>query len=230
MYKGKKILALITARGGSKGIPRKNIKLLGGKPLLCWTIDAALQSKTIDRLILSSEDEEIVKIARNAGCEVPFIRPEYLAGDKTSSMDVIMHALGKVEDVFDYLLLLQPTSPFRSSKDIDGIVTSCLEQNAEMMISVAKLKKHPMFMYQLNGIFLKSFSEAKEQLRRQDMPTAYEHNGSLYLAQIEFLKRVQSYTVPEARAFEMYGAANVDIDDPMDWQYAEFLVENGMVK
>lgn len=229
MYLGKKILALITARGGSKGIPRKNIKLLGGKPLICWTIDAALESKNIDLLILSSEDEEIISIAKKANCEVPFVRPFHLAQDQTTSMDVIMHALDNVEGIFDYLLLLQPTSPFRSSTDIDEIIETCLDHDSKMMVSVARLKKHPMFMYQLNGAFLKSFIAAEEQQRRQDMPAAYEHNGALYLSSIDFLKKVKSYNVPEAMAFEMIGAANLDIDDQVDWQYAELLLENGTV-
>jgi len=229
MYQRKKILALITARGGSKGIPQKNIKLLGGKPLISWTIDAALKSKHIDRLILSSEDEKIIDIAKKSNCEVPFVRPRNLAQDETPSMDVIMHAIEQIEEAYQYLLLLQPTSPFRSSLDIDRIIEACILQNCEMMISVAKLKKHPMFMYQLNGPCLKSFFAAEEQLRRQDMPAAYEHNGALYLSSIEFLKKVKSYNVPEARAFEMVGLANIDIDDPVDLQYAEFLLERGWI-
>ena len=230
MYNHKKILALITARGGSKGIPRKNIKLLGGKPLICWTIDAALRSQYIDRLILSSEDSEIIEIARMAKCDVPFIRPNKLAADESSSMEVIMHALEQVDEKYDYLLLLQPTSPFRTAQHIDGIITSCLDQEAGMMISVAKMKKHPMFMYQLNGRFLQPFIASRQQLRRQDMPAAYEHNGALYLAEIALLKRAKSYTISEACAFIMSGAVNLDIDDEKDWQYAEYLIEKGQVK
>jgi N-acylneuraminate cytidylyltransferase len=229
MYKKKKILALITARGGSKGILKKNIKPLGGKPLICWTIDAALQSKYVDRLILSSDDSEIIEIARIANCEVPFTRPKYLAEDETSSMDVIMHALEQIEEDYDYLLLLQPTSPFRTAQQIDNIITACLEQECRMMISVARLKKHPMFMYSLNGTYLKSFLDSRQQLRRQDMPAAYEHNGALYLAEIDLLKRVKSFNIPEACAFVMTGAVNLDIDDQQDWQYAEYLLEKGQV-
>jgi N-acylneuraminate cytidylyltransferase len=230
MYKKKKILALITARGGSKGILKKNIKLLGGKSLICWTIDAALQSKHVDRLILSSDDSEIIEIARMANCEVPFTRPKYLAEDETSSMDVIMHALDQIEEEYDYLLLLQPTSPFRTAQHIDNIITTCLDQECGMMISVARLKKHPMFMYRLDGPHLKSFLDSQQQLRRQDMPPAYEHNGALYLAEIDLLKRVKSFNIPEACAFIMTGVANLDIDDQQDWQYAEFLIEKGQVQ
>lgn len=229
MYKGKKILALITARGGSKGIPKKNIIALGGKPLIGWTIEAALQSHFIDRLILSSDDQEIIAIARSFKCEAPFTRPDYLAQDDTSSMDVIMHAIEHVKGAYDYLLLLQPTSPFRTSEDIDNIIRSCLGSGFEMMISVAKLKKHPMYMYKIKKQRLESFLPAERQLRRQDMPSAYEHNGALYLSSIKFLKKVKSFNVNEARAFEMYGAANIDIDNYVDLHYAEFLIEKGMI-
>ncbi|AGF79647.1 CMP-N-acetylneuraminic acid synthetase [Desulfocapsa sulfexigens DSM 10523] len=229
MYKQKKILALITARGGSKGILKKNIKLLGDKPLICWTIEAALHSQYIDRLILSSDDFEIIEIAKMANCEVPFTRPKYLAEDETSSMDVIMHALEQIEEEYDYLLLLQPTSPFRTTQQIDNIIATCLDEECGMMISVARLKKHPMFMYRLNGQYLESLMDTQQQLRRQDMPAAYEHNGALYLAEIDLLKRVKSYTIPEAYAFIMTGVANLDIDDQEDWQYAEFLIEKGQV-
>ena len=224
MYRRNRILALITARGGSKGIPRKNIKPLGGKPLICWTIDAAMGSKYIDRLILSSDDEEIIHTAENANCEVPFVRPYELARDETSSMDVILHALAEIKESYEYLLLLQPTSPFRTAADIDGIIETCINKNAKMMVSVARLKKHPAFMYHLKGPYLESFFDVREQLRRQDMPTAYEHNGALYISTVEFIKKVKSYNVPEAMAFEMHGMVNIDIDEPTDWEYAEYLL------
>src|SRR5690606_9725040 len=129
MFGDKKVLGLITARGGSKGIPRKNIKLLGGKPLIAWTIDAALKSRYIDRLILSSDDNEIISIAKSLNCDVPFVRPSELATEISSSMDVVLHALDHVGEFFDFLLLLQPTSPFRTSEDIDAIIESCIKNN-----------------------------------------------------------------------------------------------------
>jgi CMP-N,N'-diacetyllegionaminic acid synthase len=229
MYKHKKILALITARGGSKGIPRKNIKLLGGKPLICWTIETALKSPFVDKLILSSEDAEIIDIVKTAGCDVPFIRPQHLAQDETGSMDVIMHALSEVKEDYDYLLLLQPTSPFRSTEDINKIIQSGIDRDASVMVSVNKCKKHPYFIYESQDGYLKPLLGYKQQIRRQDLPPVYEHNGALYLAKVDFLKQVKSYNAPEAMLFEMEGSANLDIDDADDWSYAEYLVAQGRV-
>ncbi len=114
MIAGKTVLAIIPARGGSKGVPRKNIRLLAGKPLIVWTIDEAKKSKYIDRFILSSEDDEIIKIAREYGCEVPFKRPIELAQDDTPGIEPVIHAINTLEDKYDYVVLLQPTSPLRT--------------------------------------------------------------------------------------------------------------------
>jgi CMP-N,N'-diacetyllegionaminic acid synthase len=224
MYKNNTILALITARGGSKGIPLKNIRPLAGKPLICWTIEAAHRSKYIDRLILSTDDQQIIRVAKEAKCEVPFVRPKELAEDTSSSMDVIMHALEQTQEPYDCLLLLQPTSPFRTADHIDGMIEQFFKLKAKMMVSVAKIKKHPAFLYQPHGIYLKSFFETATQLRRQDMPITYEHNGAMYLSKTDFLKKVKSFNISECAWFEMFGASNLDIDDQVDWDYAEFLL------
>ena len=227
MYKNKKILALITARGGSKGIPKKNIKDLGGKPLIYWSIDEAKKSRYIDKLILSSDSAEIIDIAKARGCEVPFVRPAALAEDESTSMEVILHALSLVGD-YDYLLLLQPTSPFRTVEHIDAIITMCLDIEASMMISVKKVKKHPFFMYESDAGYLKPLLGFRTQMRRQDLPAVYEHNGALYFAEIDFLKHVKTYNVPQAKLFEMSDIESIDIDDISDWDYAEYLIAKGM--
>ncbi|MEP0177515.1 MAG: acylneuraminate cytidylyltransferase family protein [Paraglaciecola sp.] len=228
MYKNQRILALITARGGSKGIPGKNIKSLGGKPLIQWTIDAAKQSRYIDRLILSSDDHEIIKVARSCQCDVPFIRPSELAQDASSSMDVIMHALDHMEQIekakYSHLLLLQPTSPFRETKHIDQIIEQCINQSSEMMISVNRLKKHPSYMYYLENGYLTSFKPIKKQLRRQDMPISYEHNGALYFSTINLLRDVLSYNCSSAMPYEMSRFSSLDLDEFEDWDYAEHLI------
>jgi len=229
MYKGKSILALITARGGSKGIPGKNIKPLGGKPLLLWTIDEAKKSQYLDRLILSSDDDAIIKVALEGECEVPFKRPVELAVDTSSSMDVIMHALDQLTERFDYILLLQPTSPFRNVADIDTIIEQCIDNNAKMMVSVIEAKKHPAFFFGLQHGKLIPVLGFQQQLRRQDMPKTYEHNGALYLSTTDFLCRVKSYNVPDAHAFVMGGYRSVDIDETVDWEFAEFLISKGHV-
>ena len=227
MYKKRSILAVIPARGGSKGIPEKNIKPLAGKPLIAWTIEAAKRSSYIDRLIVSTDSQTIADIAANAGCEVPFIRPPHLATDTASSMDVIMHAMDALAVQYDYLLLLQPTSPFRDTVHINGIIEQAIDSDSDMMISVARLKKHPAFMYRLHHGCLKSFLPGKIQARRQDMPAAYDHNGALYFTKTDYLRAEQTFAASLAKPYEMHGYANLDLDEPDDWAWAEFLILSG---
>jgi len=228
MIEGKRILALITARGGSKGIPNKNIKPLAGKPLIQWTIDAARNSRYIDRLILSSDSANIISVAKQGGCEVPFIRPGCLAKDDAGSMEVVLHALDEIEEKFDYLLLLQPTSPFRTAEHIDKILEFSVQKNADLVVSVAKLKKHPMFMYEIKDGRLKSFFPSEKQLRRQDMPAAYEHNGALYVAKPSYLYKNKTFNSPDALAYVTTGSINMDIDTYDDWELAECLINKGV--
>lgn len=230
MYNNKKLLALITARGGSKGIPDKNIKLLGGKPLIAWTIDEAKKSKYIDRLILSSDCENIQRIAKQFSCEVPFSRPKELASDTSSSIDVILHALDNIYEEFDYLMLLQPTSPFRTVADIDKVVEESIDSNIELMVSVAKVKKHPSYLYKIENNKLIPYIETNKQLRRQDMPATYEHNGAIYFSTVDFIKKNKTYNSVEAVGFEMFGSGNLDIDTYEDLEYAEYLINKGSNK
>lgn len=229
MYKEKKIIALIPARGGSKGIKNKNIRMLGGKPLIAWTIEAAQKSKYLDEIILSSDSMDIIKIAQNKGCKAPFVRPKQLALDESSSIDVIIHALDQVKDRFDYLLLLQPTSPFRTDKHIDEIIEECINLNAQAIVSISKIKKHPSFLFQLLDRKLLPYLPAETQLRRQDMPPSYEHNGALYLSTVDFIRSNKTYLLPTVYGFEMHGVSNLDIDTQEDWDYAEYLIKNGKV-
>lgn len=230
MYKNKRILALITARGGSKGIPDKNIKLLCGKPLIAWSIEEAKKSKYIDRLILSSDSEKIIKVAKEWGCDVPFVRPEELAFDTSSSIDVILHAIENIDDKFDYLMLLQPTSPFRTVADIDKVVEQSIDSNIELMVSVAKVKKHPSYLYKIENNKLIPYIETNKQLRRQDMPQTYEHNGAIYFSTIDFIKKNKTYNSKDAVGYEMFGSANLDIDTVEDLEYAEYLINKGNKK
>lgn len=225
MYNGKKILALITARGGSKGIPDKNIKLLGDKPLMAWTIEEAKKSKYIDRLILSSDCSNIQNIAKKFGCEVPFSRPPELATDTSSSIDVVLHALDYIGDNFDYLMLLQPTSPFRTAIDMDKVIEQTIDSNIQLMISVAKVKKHPSYLYKIENSRLVPYIDTNKQLRRQDMPLTYEHNGAIYFSTVSFIKQNKTYNSTEAVPFEMFGKSNLDIDTIEDWDYAECLIK-----
>lgn len=224
MINKRKVLALITARAGSKGIPGKNIKPLAGRPLIAWTIVAARQSRYVDRLIISSDGTDIIRIAEEHGCEAPFVRPVALAQDESASMDVIEHALANMSEHFDYLLLLQPTSPFRTADDIDRFLDYCVENDASIAVSVSRLKKHPMYMYRIeDGRLVPFLDNGNVQLRRQDMPPAYEHNGALYFARIDRLLHERSFNTTGTIPYVTEGIINLDIDTPEDWDYAELI-------
>jgi CMP-N,N'-diacetyllegionaminic acid synthase len=178
MIQGKTVLAIIPARGGSKGIPRKNIVSLAGKPLLAWSIEAAKKSKYIDRLILSSEDEEIINIASAWGCDIPFLRPIELARDETPMIEPILHALDTLKDDFFYIVLLQPTSPLRSFTDIDGCIELCHRNQAPACVSITETGKSPYWMYQIDeaGHLLPLLKSRTQFSRRQDVPRCLVNN------------------------------------------------------
>lgn len=230
MIEGKTILALITARGGSKGIPGKNIVDLGGKPLIAWTIEAAQKSAYIDRLILSSDDTGIIHVAKQFGCEVPFVRPATLALDVTPSMDVILHALNALEASYDYLLLLQPTSPFRTTEHIDQAIKHLFKKKAVSVVSVSRTKKSPdlIFYQEETGKLIPIIKSDERVTRRQDARPAFEYNGAVYFTNIEYLKQVKSYKTPDTVGVELTDFVDIDIDSPEDLEYARYLAEKKM--
>jgi len=228
----KRVLAVITARGGSKGVPRKNIRDLAGKPLICWTIDAAKDSKYIDRLILSSDDDEIIEVARAAGCEVPFIRPKELASDEATGVDTLIHAVKSIEEHYDLLVLLQPTSPFRSAADIDGAIEKCSQGGANSCVSVSESVKHPAWMYTLgeSGLIEPFMKQTDLATRRQDLEPVFALNGAVYVvvvkALVESEKLVFSgstlgYSMPADRSF--------DIDTEFDFSFCALLAQSGLL-
>lgn len=223
MINGKSILGLITARGGSKGIPGKNMRMLGGKPLIQWSIEAAQGSSFIDELVVSSDSAEILALSETLNCRT-LNRPKHLAQDETSSMETITHAINELSQAYDYLILLQPTSPFRTTSDIDGILQEAVGNGDDIMVSVCRLKTHPMFIYEIIDGKLRSFQPQKEQLRRQDMPPVYVHNGALYVAKIPLLISEKTFNLPQTKAYITHGNINIDIDTPDDLQFAEFLM------
>lgn len=218
----KKVLALITARGGSKGLPRKNLLLAGGKPLVAWTVEAALGSKSVTRVVLSSDDDEIMAAATSAGCEVPFRRPTELATDQATSMDVVLHALKELPD-YDYLVLLQPTSPLRSSDDIDAAFRLMLSRNAPACVSVSEVDQSPYWMYQLTteDKLVNIMEPLCNVSRRQDLPPIYTLNGAIYIARTDWLLKSRTFLSPETVAYQMPKNRSLDIDDAKDFQ--EFL-------
>lgn len=217
--KSYKVLALITARGGSKGLPRKNVLLAGGKPLIAWTVQAALESQFIDRVVLSSDDDEIMVAAEAAGCEVPFRRPSHLATDKASSMDVVKHALQELPG-YDYLVLLQPTSPLRTCEDIDAAFQLMLSKNSPACVSVSEVDQSPYWMYQLtNENKLVNILEPLGNFnRRQDLPTIYTLNGAIYIAKVEWLLKIEKFVNTETIAYQMPKNRALDIDDINDFE------------
>jgi CMP-N,N'-diacetyllegionaminic acid synthase len=219
------ILAVIPARGGSKGIPRKNIKPLMGKPLIGWSIDAAKQSSCIDRIVVSTEDEEIASVARELGADVPFMRPAELAADDTPGLAPVLHAISQLTD-YDWVLLLQPTSPLRTAEDIDGIWHFCQERGAPSAVSVCEVGKHPYWMYQCDAAqrLEPLIKERPDVTRRQDLPPAYALNGALYLARIDWLLEQQNFIGPETLGYIMPPERSVDLDTPQDWRWVEFLM------
>lgn len=219
-----KILAIIPARGGSKGVPGKNVKELAGKPLITWTIEAARHSKYIDRLILSSEDSEIIEIAKQYGCDVPFTRPIELAQDDTPTMDVIMHVIEQCED-FDYIVLLQPTSPLRTTEDIDGCIQKLIENKADFCVSVTEAAKSPYWMYTMKDDRMYPLMQQEQmKTRRQELPVVYALNGAVYVAKTDALlieksflnERTIGYTMPQEKSF--------DIDTITDFKICEYLL------
>ncbi|WP_186647690.1 acylneuraminate cytidylyltransferase family protein [Fluviispira vulneris] len=226
MYSGYKILGLITARGGSKGIPKKNIVHLGEKPLIAWTIEEAKKSIFLDRIVLSSDDKEIIEVSKMFKCEVPFVRPKELAKDTSSSIDVVLHAIKNITEDYNYLVILQPTSPFRSYKDIDNCIKMCIDNSVSSAVSVVPTQAvNYSFSISSNNTLLPVINIG-EIKRRQDLEVYYKINGAVYVIDVKkFLKNlklINDDTIP----YIMLKENSIDIDDYFDLKFAEFLLSN----
>jgi CMP-N,N'-diacetyllegionaminic acid synthase len=226
MINGKGVLAVIPARGGSKGIPHKNIVDLAGKPLIAWTIETAQKSQYIDRLILSSEDERIMQVARLWGCEVPFKRPDGLAQDNTPGIEPVLHAIRNVPG-YDYVVLLQPTSPLRSTEDIDSCIRNCAEKKAKACVSVTEPDQSPYWMYRINsqGCLQPVMADEPSIYRRQDLPAVYALNGAVYVADSQWLLKEKSFLTEQTVTYKMPRQRSADIDDSMDLLFIRFLLQ-----
>lgn len=225
MIMGQKVLGIITARGGSKGVPGKNIRVLGGKPLIAWTIEAGKTSSHIDRLILSSDDEAIIKVAIQHGCEVPFKREAHLAADNTPSIDVVLDALRHCPG-YDWIVLLQPTSPLRSAADIDGCIHLCVEKAVNSCVSVSEAEESPYWMFRLDSQNAMQPLFPSEQIisRRQDLPSVFAVNGAVYVARTEWLKHSRSFIAADTLAYPMPKERSIDIDTLLDFEMADFFM------
>jgi len=228
MINGRKVLGIIPARGGSKGIPRKNIRMLAGKPLIAWTIEEAHKSQYIDRLILSTEDMEIKEVAEEWGCEVPFVRPLELAQDDTPGIDTVFHALNAIGGEYDYIVLLQPTSPLRTVDDIDDCIRYCCQESAPVCVSVTLAGHNPYWMHKLNQRqrLIPLMISGSSIDCRQSLPLVYAENGALYVAQTDYLLRNKCFISKETLAYIMPADSSWDIDTEMDFLYCELLINH----
>lgn len=228
MIERKKVLAVITARGSSKGLPGKNILQVGGKPLLAWTIEAAKQSRYIDRLILSSDDDAIIAVALEWECEAPFVRPAELADDTASSEKVALHALDSLGENYDYLVMLQPTSPLRTAADIDACLEKCLAEGAPACVSVVQPDKSPYWMFRpdARGRLQRLIEDAGTFTRRQDCPLTYALNGAVYVVQVPWFQQHRRFIDTDTVGYEMPRERSLDIDDEIDLAVLRALLES----
>ena len=235
MYKGKTILGLIPARGGSKGLPRKNIKLLLGKPLIAWTIEQTLASKFLDRVIVSTDDKEIAEISKKYGAEIPFMRPKELAEDNAKGIEVVLHAIDWFREnykrkQYDLIMLLQPTSPLRKSEDIDKAIELLFLKEAKAIVSVCEVDHHPLWGNTLpeDGCMKDFIRREVMNKNRQELPIFYRLNGAIYLAYCNYIKERKSFFGEKTFSYIMPRERAIDIDNEIDFELAQILMKNNI--
>jgi CMP-N,N'-diacetyllegionaminic acid synthase len=223
-----RVLGIVPARGGSKGIPGKNVRPLGGKPLLVHTAEAALAARLLSRVVLTTDDEKIAEVGRACGLEVPFLRPAELAMDDTPTLPVLQHAVTELEkqgDSFDAVCLLQPTSPFRRAGDIDGCI-ELLETGLDAVVSVLPVppEHNPHWVWFRDGDGLLRLSTGEDQPipRRQELPPAFHRDGSVYVTRRDVLMEGNSLYGKRLGGF-LSDSRSINLDTPADWERAERL-------
>lgn len=231
MINGKSVLTIIPARGESKRLPGKNTKELYGKPLIGWSIKEAVSCVDIDRIVVSTDDEDIAEVAKKYGVEIPFMRPADLANDTASTVDVIFHTiewLRKHQDYqAEYILLLQPTSPLRTVADIENAIQMLKDKDALAVVSVCETDHHPWWSNTLpeNGNMKNFIRPDILNKRRQDLPVFYRLNGAIYLAETDYLHECNGFFGPDTFAYKMPKSRSVDIDSDLDFKLAQLLLE-----
>lgn len=223
-----RVLGIIPARGGSKGVTRKNIKLLCGKPLLAYTAESALRSKRLSKVVLSTDDNEIAEIGKSFGLEVPFLRPAELAEDTTPTLPVVVHAVRQMEilgESFDAVCLLQPTNPLRRAEDIDACIQLLETTGADSVVSVLPVphQYNPKWVYWQNerGEITLSTGENSPVARRQDLPAAFHRDGTIYVTRRDVLDEYGNLYGSKVQAYELDATRSVNIDTIEDWELAE---------
>lgn len=234
MINGKTVLAIIPARGGSKGVPRKNVKDLCGKPLIAWTIEEALKSKYIDRLIVSTEDDEIAEISKKYGAEVPFVRPKELAEDTSKAIDTYIYTVNKLRYDFKYrpdiILILQATSPFRKTKHIDEALNLFINKQADSVISVMEIDNYPEWLKKITqeGKLIDYIDSTKNYLNRQEIDEYYVPNGAIYIFKTEIITNLKTYYTDDTYAYIMQKEESIDIDTKFDFKIAQLILKETM--
>lgn len=232
------ILTIILARGGSKGIPRKNLALLGDEPLINHIIKAALKSKFNTEVVLSTEDEEIAEVARKAGASVPFMRPESLAGDRTTSLAAIQHAVAELERMharrYDIILHLQPTAPFCRHEDIDACVEKLIAYpQADSVVSITPVGTHPFKMKRLidGSRVVNYIDQGFEDLRsRQSLPEVYRRSGAIYVSRRDVVMEENTLIGDHCLGVVVPPETALDIDSLMDLEFANYLLKRSLEK
>lgn len=233
MYKNKTFLAIIPARGGSKGLPGKNIKELCGKPLIAWSIETGLTSKYLDEVMVSTDCQNIADIAKQYGASVPFFRPDYLASDTAISFDVVKHTIdyykNELNREFDYIILLEPTSPLREEDDIDNMIEKIIknEDKFDSIVSMGEVHEHPSIMKKIvNKNYLNNYCEELElKSRRQDNDEAYFPYGVAYIVKIDSLLNEKTFYTKRNTFFEIKRYQCYEIDDVYDFLAIENIMK-----
>lgn len=225
------VLAVIAARGGSKSVPRKNIALLGGKPLIAWTIEAARHARSITRTIVTTDDAEIASVARAGGADVPFMRPRELAADDTPGVAPIVHAVEWLDEHEGYrpdiVVQLQATSPLRTAADIDAAVKLLGERGASSVVSVTAVEHHPYWMKTVDGDgWVHDYvAQAQPTANRQELPPLYRLNGAIYAASRQVLLSIGTWNTQRTAAYIMPFERSVDIDTAWDLSFAQLVMD-----
>lgn len=228
MYKKKRFLAIIPARSGSKGLRDKNIKELDGKPMLSYTIEAAIKSNIFDDIVVSTDSQVYADIAIEFGASVPFFRPDYLSTDEATTKDVVVHTLNELEKMgnkYDYFIILQPTSPLRQSEDIIAAVELLFKKEADSIVSVCESEHSPLYMNTLDeSLSLNGFIDKAIKTRRQELPKYFRLNGAIYLCDVDYYLKDGDLYGENCYAYIMDKRSSIDIDDNVDFIVAEILI------
>jgi len=232
MYKNRSAIVIIPARGGSKGLPGKNIKMLCGKPLIAWSIEAGLKSKLVDHVMVTTDDKDIADIAKQFGATVPFMRPVELAQDKSTSVSVVQHVLDFYKTqrgkMFDYIVLLEPTSPLREPNDIDQMLTQLIdrENDIDSIVSVGEVHEHPSIMKRIRGETLAPYcAELELTSRRQDNQPAYFPYGIAYIVKTRTFQEEKTFYTSRNTFYKIKRYQNYEIDDIYDFLAIESIMK-----